>query len=387
MKKFTLGITFCLFQILFFSAVSINAQKNAETILPIFPVIAEYEYAPVYLGQDIKNHSQYAEIKAIFDPVDASSVEIILIEKTTKKRIFYCNSESNFRKRKMQGYDANFVKIDFKPSVSNDQLPIYGFGFQDKKGQPVLWRVIPTGKPSNRGAGINGVDDDSALRIEYRDFGTTVGEGTAVKIGDKIFEAEPWTEISSPPYFYAFHGTFTIGRHLGALRLGNENWSVTSRPNKLKKGEKWILTNGKGLKRTLKIVSDHQNELVIDEINPTFKNASQRRIVLHMTPKGYNLRSVKMNNRKKEMHIKFEPELPIQTSSSTDFEGEFMINQGEKKSVITGTIIRKQISANSISLNWMPKSPNWAKSNPLEAVIRFEANGYSILTKNSGVNP
>ncbi len=375
--------TFCLLQILLCSVLGVYGQRNAVNLLPVIPFIAEYEYAPTYLAQDIKDHPQYEEIIAIFDPADAASVEVILVEKDSRKRVVYCNSETNLTKRKMQGYEAFLSKIDFKSSESDNRLPIYGFGFQDKHVQPVVWRVIPTGKPSSRGAGINGVDDDAAFRIEYRDFGTTIGEGTAVKIGDRIFEALPWPAISSPPYFYAYHGTFTVGRHLGAFRRsGNENWRVTAQPKNLKKGESWILTNGREYKRTLKIVSDKANELVIDETNPPFENAPRLRIVLHITPTGYNLRAIEMNQNSKEMRIKFEPELPVlQINDAKDFEGRFIIDQGETKSVVTGTITRQTLGENSFGFKWQPKSPDWSKSKSFESFINIEPNGYSITTK------
>lgn len=384
MKKLK-SIIFCLFQILVCSALTVFAQnaekKSAEMLLPVIPLIADYQYTPVYVSQDIEGHPQYKEIMAIFNPEDASSVEVVLIEKDSHKRVYYCNSENNQTKRKMQGYEAFLAKIDFKISESDKQLPIYGFGFQDKKGQPVLWRVIPTGKPSIRGAGINRVTDNSAFRIEYRDLGTTVGEGTAVKIGEKVFEAQPWAATSAPPYFYAYHGSFTIGRHLGAMRLGDEKWSVSSQPKSLKKGESWILTDGRGYKRTLKIVSDKNNELVIDEEKFSPANASRLRIVIHVTPTGYNLRAVEMNDNSKEMRIKFEPELPVQTSDAKDFEGAFLINQGEKNSVLTGTITRKQMSDNSVSFKWQPKSPDWTKSKVLESLINIQSDGFAIQVK------
>ncbi len=387
MKKITLVITICLLLSLICAASPSNQKndekKNIEAIIPIIPIIAEYEYTPVYLSQDIKGHPKYWRINAVFDPAEASSVEIVLIEKGTNKRVYYCNSPINVEKRKAFGDEAILTRIDFKPSESDKQLPIYGFGFLDKNKQPVLWRVIPTGTPSIRGAGLNNVTGKKALRIEYRDIGTTVGEGTAVKIGDKVFEAEPWTAISSPPFFYAFHGSFTLGRHMGALRFGSEKWQVTSRPATLKKGEQWVLKNDRGYERTLKIVSNNKKELVIDEKNSLNPNAALLKIVLHITPDGYSLHSVKTRSRKQEMRINFEPELPLLTTNSAIFEGKFTINQGEHKSVVAGKITRKHNGNKAFSLKWEPMSPSWAKSKSFETKLSLEPQGYSILATNS----
>ncbi|NNE98095.1 MAG: hypothetical protein HKN25_03650 [Pyrinomonadaceae bacterium] len=380
MRGFRFGYTFFLLSIFLPAAAVVEARIRTDLFMPVLPIIAEYEYAPVYLAQDIGGHDKYEEIIAVFDPNDASTVEVILIEKATNKRIYYCNSELNALKRRMQGEEPILTKIDFKRSESDEGLPIYGFGFKGKDGQPILWRVIPTGTPSVRGAGINDVRSEN-LRVEYRDIGTTIGDGTALKIGGKIFEAKPWPQISSPPYFYAYHGTFTIGRHMGMIRTGNEKWTVISRPEKLSKGGKWVLSNGSGYKRNLKIISNHRDELVIDEINPAAASPSTIRIVVHTTASGYNLRSVKLRARfegEKEMKIKFEPELPVLTSDSADFEGKFFIDQGGNKNVVVGNITRKTISGEIMRLKWLPTSPSWAKSKALETVIGVDAAGYSI---------
>ena len=360
-------------------SISAAAQtKPPEMILPVVPFIVEYEYAPVYLWQDIAGHPEYDGIMAAFDPQDASSVEIILSETRTGNRVHYCRSEAGLNLRKMQGKEAYPAKIDFKLSETDNGLPIYGFGLADKSGLPVLWRVLPTSKPSIRGAGLTPLGEEPFLRIEYRDLGTTVGEGTAVKLGERVFEAKPWPEISAPPYFYAFHGSFSIGRHIGVIRPGSENRRVSARPENYKKGESWVLTNGKGLKQVFQIVSAHRGELVVDETQPHSPNSARFRLVIHKTANGYNLRAVESKHGAQEMRIKFEPELPVQTSDTADFEGEFFVSQGENKNILTGTVTRRAAADNSVGFKFQPRSPGWAKPKAFESVIKFEADGYRI---------
>lgn len=382
MKNFRLkAILLSLYILAVFCLVAIG-QDSSETkrmpSLPIVPLIMEYEYFPYYISQDIPDHPQYSLIEAMFTLEDPSSLQLVLTEKDTKKRVFYCSSEKKVKIRQQEGKEAFSSKIDFKHTQADDQLPIFAFGFPDKNGQPVLWRVIPTTRPSVRGSGLAPITSAQNLRLEYRDLGTTIGEGTAVKIGDKTVEAKPWAEISNPPYFHAFHGSFTVGRHNGVLNLGTEKWRVLKQPDKLRKGGEWILANNGGRERTLRITSDYHNELVVNEVGSQVAVTSLLQLVINNTPKGFTLRSVELNNNSQSMRIKFEPELPLDFSNSTDFEGSFIINQGENKNVAGGIIVGRYQKDNYINLKWQLKSPDWARSRVIETSIKANPEGYFI---------
>lgn len=201
------------------------SKENHSFRFPIVPFILEYEYAPYYLSQNFKDHPQYSLKEAIFDPADNSTVEVILTEKETRKRVFYCNSETRVKLGNLQGKKAVLSKNDFKKMEGDKHLPIFRFGFRGRLGTPVLWRVLPTSTPSERGAGLPPMSRAADFQVEYRDIGTTIGEETALKIGDKIFEAIAQPERSSPPYFYAFDGSFIVGRHIGtAVRNRKLKW-------------------------------------------------------------------------------------------------------------------------------------------------------------------
>ncbi|HSK72467.1 MAG TPA: hypothetical protein VK892_12260 [Pyrinomonadaceae bacterium] len=372
-------------QILLVSSFFVNAQgmpeKKQRIVFPVVPVIFEYEFAPQYFSQWIENHPQYSKIEVIIE--EDETLEIALTEKEGGKRVFYSNSEEAVKSLQGEGKEAYLAKIDFKMTQAVDRQANYGFGFLDKHRQPILWRVIPASRPSERGRELIPSAWADGLRLEYRNLATAVGAGTAIQIGEKVIEAEPWKEISSPPYFVAYRGTVAVGRHLGTLHLGTKRWSVTKQPEELKKGAEWIMTDESGSKRTLRIVSDHQNELVIDEVNPPGGKNSLLRLVVYLTPQGYNLRAAEIKSRRQDMRIKFEPELPLQTSDAAKFEGKFIISQGENKSSASGSIFAEQMGG-KLLLKWQPDSPSWAKSRMLESIIHFEPNGYSIETRQVG---
>jgi hypothetical protein len=353
-------------------------EKKTQTLFPMVPFIIEYEYAPNFFAQWVAGHAQYSRIEAVVDNLDkAATIQIILIEKESGKRIFYCTSEAQVKTFQAEGKEVYLTKIDFKTAQQADRQPTYGFGFRDKSGQAILWRVIPATRPSERGGGLTPLGSLSGLRLEHRDLGTAVGEGTAIQIGETVIEAEPWKEISAPPYFIAYRGTVAIGRHYGSLLLGAKKWRVASRPAELKEGAEWTLSDERGNKRVFKITARNNGELIISEQGT---NSTLMSFTVHTTDsEGFVLRSVRLNNNSQTMQIKFEPELSLNPTVSGKFETNFTISQGKYDKIVSGTISVERTGGN---LRWrlIPKSPDWTKSRILETLIKSEPDGYSIET-------
>jgi len=364
----------------FIANAQILPEKKLPISFPLIPFIVEYEYAPYYFSQDIYEHPQYSLIEAIFEPDKPSSLQLVLTEKETKKRTFYCSSEATVKMRTLEGKEAVLSKIDFKTAPESNELPTYDFAFRDKQGQPILWRVIPTSRPSVRGVGLPPRAAASGLRLEYRDnIGTHVGEGTIVKIGDKLFEAVPWAEISSPPYFYAYHGSFTVGQHIGALSLGVEKWRATTSPNELKEGAEWVFTGERGRKRIFRITANNKDELTVGETTGQEAESTSISFVIHNTPQGFAMRLLQLKNHGRQMQIVFSPELPLYLAVSDRIEVAFTVSQGKVDKVASGTITVERISE-KLRLRWQPKSPDWAKSRVLETLIKFAPDGYELET-------
>lgn len=387
MKKYFLAIINALLLLLSVSFVA-DAQiaatgpQKPPITFPVIPFIAEYEYAPYYFSQDIYEHPQYSLIETVFAPDEPASLQIILTEKQTQKRVFYCNSEAKVKMLLLAGGEAVLSKIEFKKTQSggDNALPNYEFAFRDKQGQPIIWRVVPTSQPSERGAGLTPKAAASGLRLEYRDnIGTTVGEGTIVKIGDKLFEAAPWAETSSPPYFYAYHGSFTVGRHIGALTLGSEKWQLTASPNELKEGAEWVFADERGRRRVFKIIAKKGDELTISEPNTQQNESTQMSFIVLNTPQGFAMRSLKVENRGRQMQIAFSPELPLYGEVSGKMEVGFTVSQGKMDKAASGTIVVERVE-DKLRLRWLIKSPDWAKSRILDGLLKFEPNGYQIET-------
>jgi hypothetical protein len=196
-------------------------QKQVPPI-PIVPVIAEYEYAPVYFMQWINDSPQYSRIAASVGRERQPVYLVILTEKDSGASAYYTNSAARAKGLKAEGKEAYHTPVDFKEKKGVEQEVRFGLGFRDKRGQAVLWRFIPANsRPSERGAGLQPLGAMPGLHLRFSTRGTAAGAGTAVQIGDKVHEAEPWPQISAPPYFVAYRGSYVHGMELSALLGGS----------------------------------------------------------------------------------------------------------------------------------------------------------------------
>lgn len=247
----------------------------------------------------------------------------------------------------------------------------------DKHGQPVLWRFIPANnRPSPRGAGLQPLAAMPGLHLRFSDRGTAAGAGTAVQIGDKVYEAEPWPQISAPPHFVAYRGSYVFGMDLSALLLGKEKWRVITAPDELRQGAQWTLANDSGRERRLEITRKLGDEITLNEkLAPGLESASLN-IVALLTPKGLALRSITLNHRDSGMRLTFTPELHL-AADTPGVESEYRIDLGTREKVSQGSVTVEG-KAGVINLRWRPKSPDWAKSRALSSVINPSPEGYSI---------
>ena len=138
---------------------------------------------------------------------------VILTEKDTPASAYYTNSAARAKalKAEGQGRPSHPDRVQGGEGRRAGACR-FGVGFRDKHGQPVIWRFIPANsRPSERGCGPHLVGTMPGLHLRFSARGTAAGAGTAVQIGTKVHEAEPWPQISAPPYFVAYRGSYVHG--------------------------------------------------------------------------------------------------------------------------------------------------------------------------------
>ena len=365
-----------------------SSSAQVKTLqLPIVPMIIEYDYASYYFRQWINDHPRYSQITAIVGEGKPPIYQIIFIEKDSKREIHYTNSPSRIKALTLAGQEAHLAKINLRVTESAGSVPTYEFAFNNEHRQPVIWRFIPASRPSEKGAGLTPMATALGLRLLYRNLGTNAGEGTAVQIGDKVSEAEPWPEVSAPPYFVAYRGSFAAGMDMGVLSLGSESWRIDSAPGDLGEGVQWTEVSNSGRKRQLKITAVRGDEMTVNVSYAQESDTAAVELNVNKTTQGLTLRSLVLTRATHTMRISFTPELPLTVDSAADGQTEvgFQVDQGKRKKTAEGTILVEK-QGKTLRLQWQTKSPAWAKSNVLNSIITMDGSSYSVEVT-SGAKP
>jgi hypothetical protein len=369
-----------------FPAAELAAQpfvKGQPLPFPIVPLLVEYENASQYFMQWINEKAAYSMIEAFFTKEQPEVFQITLVEQSTKRRVYYTNSEARVKFLRDIGKETRLAKIDYRLVRNIGQSPTYLFAFPDDHGRAIRWRFVPAAKASLQGAGISPQQpDEPGLRLRYRESATTAGDGTAIQIDDQVFEAAPWPEISAPPYFNAFRGSYVEGLEFGSLFVGAESWSVTSRPVDLSLGAEWIFTNESKNIRRLKITELHGDRLVVSEFTDQPSPSGAVSLELRVLPGGFALHALTLRNGVHAMSIKFNPELNL-SPGDTDprsTESAYQIDVDKHEKISQGSVIVSSEGAVR-RLRWQPRSPDWAKSHVLQTTITVNADSYKIETR------
>jgi hypothetical protein len=342
----------------------------------ILPVIIEYNYAPQYFLQWINDNPQYSMIEATLFPGKPPVYEITLTEKTGGKRVIYSNSEELVKSVKSEGKNAILTAIEYKITETVGEQPAHTFAFKDQQGQVIRWLFNLASEPSERGGGV-APGRRKGLSFSARKLGTAAGEGSTVQIGDKTSTAEPWPQISSPPYFVAYRGAYSVESQFGSLVKGKESWQIKSAPAALKEGAEWTLVDEHNYQRTLRITSRKGDELTISEVSGHTPDAVSLTLVARETPDGLALRSIAAQNQTHSMHLSFKPELNILGGAGSSAEASYEISFSTTGKVSEGSVTTQK-TANAVTLRFQPRSPDWAKTLTFTSNIAVDSNGYRI---------
>ena len=358
-----------------------RAVHGSPLAFPIVPVTLEFEYVPLHYMQWIKDDPNYTLASAYMYPGESPVYEVMLVEKLGGVT-YYSNSKERVELLTHKGKQAYVVAIDFKKTQSVGQPPTYNVGFRDSHERNIIWRFTLASSPSPLGAGLTPQPEAPGLRLLYRNLGTCAGEGATIQIGDHTSEADPWPEISSPPYFVAFRGVMADGMDSGSFVLGGESWRVVSSPSvpegsELREGAQWVLKADGGRERTWRLTARRADEVTISEITAETSNSTKLELRAHFEQQKLALREIRLSKGSRGMRISFTPELDLTAvgGAGPDFE----IDLGSQGKVARGNIAIEN-QGGLVRLRWKFKSPEWAKSRGLTSTVKMEAGGYTMET-------
>jgi hypothetical protein len=160
----------------------------------------------------------YADANATGGPL----YEAVLTERATGKRIRYANQQQ-------PGEEMYITNIQFDRPAAAGKDANYMVRFVDHSGQPVSWQFVQGSDMSARGGGSSPAGLQPPVLV-YRELGAVAGEGTALKIGDKVSTADVWAEISQPPYFVAYHGAYSQNVDIAVFTGAPQQWTTVSAP-------------------------------------------------------------------------------------------------------------------------------------------------------------
>lgn len=354
------------------------AQQASSAPMLVVPVIMEYNFASKYFLQWVKDDPHYSMIDVMVSEGKSPIYEVTLTENPSGQRVTYCNSMPLVKAMTGRGKTAHYTPIQYRLTESVGEQPTHQFVFRDQAGRTITWKFIPASDPSERGGGLT-PGRRKGLSFYIRKLGTAAGEGTALQIDSKVNNAEPWPQISSPPYFVAFRGSYSMESEFGSLAVGSEAWHVKSAPSALTKGAQWTLVNDHNGERTFRIASRKGDEITINEESSNGPDSATLSLIARETPEGLAISSITARDQNHSMKVSFTPELKV-TPNGSDAAGPevaFQINLSGSGKVSEGTVATKK-SGNTVTLRWQPRSPDWAKARTLNTSIAFDPNGYKI---------
>jgi hypothetical protein len=353
------------------------AQANPPAPqLPVIPLNVSYHYVPQYFIQWLDKSSEFSLIEGLVNSqASPASYEIILIDKAGHQT-HYTNREDIADALKKSGEDVYRTGIAFKEPAPGDAVKTYEFALKDKKGQPILWRFVTASPVTPRAAGLTASPQSPGLLLLYRNVGTAAGAGTAVQIGDKVNEAEPWNEISSPPYFMAYRGSYTEGMHIARFDLGKRQWHVQKQPAAIQVNAEWIVANSQGGTLSLKIASLEGDQIKLQAVR-------EGNTVMELTGRLHentvDLSEISLFDQSHDFRIGFNPSLPNLCSSAPASPVAFYVDENKKHNVVQGEVQCKR-TGDSAQFDWAFKNPAWVKSKTLRTAVSSLPDGFEVST-------
>jgi hypothetical protein len=327
---------------------------SAEIPAPIAPEQIVYRHWPEQFIQWIGPELPYTMIELYVDPAGGTPLyDAVLTERATGKRVHYSNQQQMVELDKRSAAEAYLTTMQLDRPAGAGTGTTYLLRFVDHAGQPVSWQFNQGSDISERGGGSSPAGLEPPV-LMYRERSAFAGEGSAVKIGDKVSVADVWTEISQPPYFVAYHGAIMENVDIAVFARAGQQWTTTSAPETLATGGEWKLKSQDGLTRTLRVqtlTGSHATILDSDDHFPgrtVALDAAWTNGAWTIDKMQYLVTGAGANQG---LTISFAP-----GATATGGESKFEVIAGRKTRIASGTV---HADTEQKRVAWEFKDPQW----------------------------
>ena len=354
------------------------AQGTAETgpgphealVVSALPLTLDYGFFAHFVSQTISDDDHYSRIEAYigFGGKDGPT-RVILTAKPAGESVAYVSGPDAIDAFAATAGPVVETPITVNvPEVITQNTPIE-IALRDQNGQPLRWRFVCAYASGPEGSGLAPMPAAAGLMLQYRDLGTVAGSGSVVEIGDRLSYAEPWREISSPPYFMPYRGYYGAGFHVARFPLQDRKWRVTGVAKGLTPGSHWEFVSADNRRRTFTVSENGQSTVISTCTEPS---RATLWAVLDGGAGPLCVRSLEGVQGSHRMVVLFHSGLVLSTAATVDFQVEV-----DKKKLAQGSVTVAAIDGGN-ELTWRFKSPDWAKTKVLHETIQASPEGVSL---------
>lgn len=196
---------------------------------------------------------------------------------------------------------------------------------------------------------------------------------SSLTLGNLTYPVEAWPEISSPPYFTAYHGVCSRHLGLGYLGTGEATLHRISAPSALETGQSWVYRTEEG--------DGLQNEERWDlrtQAGEDWTVGNGPLGVTLVTRKNEVLtRELAYSDDSGQFTLDFDPPLPDcrLTADGTQLS-QFSIAIDGHPAQIAGQV-EWQKAGSQVAFRLLPQTPAWAAANRMKVELTFSGSQYS----------
>ena len=319
-------------------------------------------YVPQYFVQSVEDDPRYARIEAL---VDEDRCEVVLLDKTTNRRIVYSTLSRKVDALKANGEDAYATRIDFEVFTLGDSTPLFRIRFHDRIGQLIEWGFVAGEMVPHASPEVISRTDDSGIAFFYAPRRATAAVGTSLTIGDREYRPEPSQSRARIGTFYATDMT------IGQIFFGTQVWRVESGPVSLAEAAQWDLRGEGGRQSILAIRQLDDTGALIDQTELYDPDAPEVTLTIVRSADSYSLQLMSATAHGNTLWIFFGPDLPLPVHQTDDKTiVTFTVAENEDANIASGRLVARR-GFDTEHLEWHFESPDLAKGEVFETGVHL----------------